>query len=137
MPALLVEDNNAAEIPVEAMTRVIKSGALSMDLDTRAAVASGYPLDLTVKEFAILEILMIRKGMVTTKELIMGHLYGGVDEPDLGIIGVFVCNLRKKLSGLSGGEHIIDTIWGGGYIARDIVHVPDRDDHAVSHKTAA
>ena len=54
-----------------------------------------------------------------TKEMILNHLYGGVDEPKLKIIDVFVCKLRKKLAQAIGGHHYIETVWGRGYILQD------------------
>ncbi|MAB46471.1 MAG: DNA-binding response regulator, partial [Sphingomonadaceae bacterium] len=47
------------------------------------------------------------------------HLYGGMDEPELKIIDVFICKLRKKLSHACGGENYIETVWGRGYVLRD------------------
>ena len=77
------------------------------------------PLHLTAKEYGILELLSLRKGMTLTKEMFLNHLYGGMDEPDLKIIDVFICKLRKKLAQATGGEHYIETVWGRGYVLRD------------------
>ena len=77
------------------------------------------PVHLTGKEYAILELLVLRKGMVLTKEAFLNHLYGGMDEPELKIIDVFVCKLRKKLAAATGGENYIETVWGRGYVLRD------------------
>ena len=67
----------------------------------------------------MLELLSLRKGTTLTKEMFLNHLYGGVDEPELKIIDVFVCKLRKKLVGATGGDSYIETIWGRGYMLRD------------------
>jgi two-component system cell cycle response regulator CtrA len=75
---------------------------------------------LTGKEYGILELLSLRKGTAVTKEMFLNHLYGGVDEPELKIIDVFVCNLRKKLAQATGGKHYIETVWGRGYVLRDL-----------------
>ena len=132
MSGLFVKSDSATE------NHVIKSGRLSINRFTRAVmVSAGYTLFLTDKEFAVLEILMLRKGMVITKEMIMGHLYGGVDEPELKTICVFISKLRKKLAALSGGEEFIDTIRGRGYMMRDIVEISDKVDQSVTHMTAA
>jgi two-component system cell cycle response regulator CtrA len=77
------------------------------------------PLALTAKEYRILELLSLRKGTVLTKEMLLDHLYAGTDEPELKIIDVFVCKLRKKLAQATGGNHYIVTIWGRGYSLRD------------------
>ena len=61
----------------------------------------------------------MRKGSVLTKEMFLNHLYGGIDEPELKIIDVFVCKLRKKLYEASGGRNYIETVWGRGYMLRD------------------
>ena len=73
---------------------------------------------LTGKEYSILELLVLRKGMVLTKEAFLNHLYGGLDEPEVKIIDVFVCKLRKKLA-LAGADNMIGTIWGRGYMIRE------------------
>jgi two-component system cell cycle response regulator CtrA len=98
---------------------VIKTGKLLVNLDTRTVEVNGQPLHLTGKEYGILELLSLRKGTTLTKEMFLNHLYGGMDEPELKIIDVFVCKLRKKLSQSTGGENYIETVWGRGYVLRD------------------
>jgi two-component system cell cycle response regulator CtrA len=100
---------------------VIKTGRLTVNLDTRTVEANGQPLHLTGKEYGILELLSLRKGTTLTKEMFLNHLYGGMDEPELKIIDVFVCKLRKKLSTACGGDNYIETVWGRGYVLRDPV----------------
>jgi two-component system cell cycle response regulator CtrA len=97
----------------------IRTGKLSVNLDSRTVTAGDKPLHLTAKEYGILELLSLRKGMTLTKEMFLNHLYGGMDEPDLKIIDVFICKLRKKLAQATGGEHYIETVWGRGYVLRD------------------
>jgi len=98
---------------------VIKTGKLTVNLDTRTVEVESQPLHLTGKEYGILELLSLRKGTTLTKEMFLNHLYGGMDEPELKIIDVFVCKLRKKLSNATGGENYIETVWGRGYVLRD------------------
>jgi two-component system cell cycle response regulator CtrA len=98
---------------------VIQTGKLTVNLDTRTVEVTGQPLHLTGKEYGILELLSLRKGTTLTKEMFLNHLYGGMDEPELKIIDVFVCKLRKKLSQATGGENYIETVWGRGYVLRD------------------
>jgi two-component system cell cycle response regulator CtrA len=100
-------------------TSVIETGALSVDMTARTAAISGKPVHLTGKEFGVLELLALRKGTTLTKEMFLNHLYGGIDEPELKIIDVFICKLRKKLSSANGGENYIATVWGRGYVLRD------------------
>jgi two-component system cell cycle response regulator CtrA len=98
---------------------IVRTGKLVVNLDTRTVEANGQPLHLTGKEYGILELLSLRKGMTLTKEMFLNHLYGGMDEPELKIIDVFVCKLRKKLTVATGGENYIETVWGRGYVLRD------------------
>ena len=98
---------------------IINTGKLQVNLDTRTAEVDGHPLHLTGKEYAILELLSLRKGTTLTKEMFLNHLYGGMDEPELKIIDVFVCKLRKKLAAACDGDNYIETVWGRGYVLRD------------------
>jgi len=98
---------------------IIKTGKLSVNLDSRVVEVDGQPLHLTGKEYGILELLSLRKGTTLTKEMFLNHLYGGMDEPELKIIDVFVCKLRKKLQNATGGDSYIETVWGRGYVLRD------------------
>jgi two-component system cell cycle response regulator CtrA len=98
---------------------VIRTGRLNVHLDSRTAEVDDQPLHLTGKEYQILELLSIRKGTTLTKEMFLNHLYGGIDEPEVKIIDVFICKLRKKLGIATGGENYIETVWGRGYVLRD------------------
>ena len=98
---------------------VISTGRLSVNLDARTVEVDGRAVHLTGKEYGILELLSLRKGTTLTKEMFLNHLYGGMDEPDLKIIDVFICKLRKKLSTATAGENYIQTVWGRGYMLRD------------------
>ena len=98
---------------------VITTGRLAVNLDARSVEVDGQSVHLTGKEYGILELLSLRKGTTLSKEMFLNHLYGGIDEPELKIIDVFICKLRKKLSQATGGEHYIETVWGRGYVLRD------------------
>jgi two-component system cell cycle response regulator CtrA len=98
---------------------VIRTGKLLVNLDARTLEVNEQPVHLTGKEYGILELLSLRKGTTLTKEMFLNHLYGGMDEPELKIIDVFICKLRKKLSAATDGEKYIETIWGRGYVLRD------------------
>src|SRR5579875_263202 len=104
---------------------VIRTGKLVVNLRTRSVEVDGKPLHLTGKEYGIIELLSLRKGSTLTKDMFLNHLYGGMDEPELKIIDVFVCKLRKKLAQATGGEHYIETIWGRGYVLRDPAETPE------------
>ncbi len=112
---------------------VIRTGKLTVNLDSRTVEVEGAPLHLTGKEYGILELLSLRKGTTLTKEMFLNHLYGGMDEPELKIIDVFVCKLRKKLSTAAGGDNYIETVWGRGYVLRD----PPAESDAAPRKVAA
>ena len=96
----------------------LSMGNLSLNLGSREVCVGDRQVHLTGKEFAILELLMLRRGMTQTKEAFLNHLYGGLDEPDAKIIDVFVCKLRKKLSD-AGAGNVIGTVWGRGYVMRE------------------
>jgi two-component system, cell cycle response regulator CtrA len=102
----------------------IRTGKLVVNLNTRVVSVDDQPVHLTSKEYGILELLSLRKGTTLTKEMFLDHLYGGIDEPELKIIDVFVCKLRKKLAQATGGSHYIETVWGRGYVLRDPVPLP-------------
>src|SRR6516162_5390445 len=97
----------------------IQMGMLTVNLETHVVSVNEKPVHLTGKEYGILELLSRRKGTTLTKEMFLDHLYGGMDEPEIKIIDVFVCKLRKKLAQATGGSHYIETVWGRGYVLRD------------------
>ena len=103
---------------------IIRTGTLSVNLDTKTVEMGGKRVHLTGKEYSMLELLSLRKGTTLTKEMFLNHLYGGMDEPELKIIDVFICKLRKKLAALNDGIHYIETVWGRGYVLRDAVEAP-------------
>ncbi|MEA5162346.1 response regulator transcription factor [Cereibacter johrii] len=100
---------------------VIRTGKILVNLDAKTVEVEGKPVHLTGKEYQMLELLSLRKGTTLTKEMFLNHLYGGMDEPELKIIDVFICKLRKKLAEATGGESYIETVWGRGYVLRDPV----------------
>ena len=99
---------------------VIQTGELTVNLDAKTVDVAGNRVHLTGKEYQMLELLSLRKGTTLTKEMFLNHLYGGMDEPELKIIDVFICKLRKKLSSASGGQNFIETVWGRGYVLREV-----------------
>lgn len=98
---------------------IIETGKVKVNLDSRTVEVDGKPLHLTGKEYGIIELLSLRKGTTLTKEMFLNHLYGGMDEPEVKIIDVFICKLRKKLEDAAGGENYIETVWGRGYVLRE------------------
>jgi two-component system, cell cycle response regulator CtrA len=100
---------------------MIKTGKVNVNLDAKTVDVDGDTVHLTGKEYQMLELLSLRKGTTLTKEMFLNHLYGGMDEPELKIIDVFICKLRKKLAEATGGDTYIETVWGRGYVLRDPV----------------
>ncbi len=100
---------------------LIRTGKITVNLDAKTVEAEGGAVHLTGKEYQMLELLSLRKGTTLTKEMFLNHLYGGMDEPELKIIDVFICKLRKKLAEATGGQNYIETVWGRGYVLRDPV----------------
>ncbi len=105
---------------------IIHTGRISVNLDAKTVEAAGKPVHLTGKEYQMLELLSLRKGTTLTKEMFLNHLYGGMDEPELKIIDVFICKLRKKLAEATDGANYIETVWGRGYVLRDPARTPER-----------
>lgn len=98
---------------------VINTGKFCINLDAKTVDVAGKTVHLTGKEYQMLELLSLRKGTTLTKDMFLNHLYGGMDEPELKIIDVFICKLRKKLSLATDGDNYIETVWGRGYVLRD------------------
>jgi two-component system cell cycle response regulator CtrA len=101
----------------------LRVGPLELNLDSREVMVHGREVHLTAKEYAILELLVLRKGMALSKETFLNQLYGGIDEPEMKIIDVFICKLRKKLAQAGAGD-IIGTVWGRGYMIHDTMSDP-------------
>src|SRR5271155_2199361 len=101
---------------------VIQIGDLIVNLDSKTIEVDGARVHVTTKEYQMLELLVLRKGTTLTKESFLNHLYGGMTEPDIKIIDVFICKLRKKLANASGGKDYIETVWGRGYVMREQGH---------------
>lgn len=93
---------------------LVTIGPLCVNFDTKTVTVLGKPVHLTGKEYAMLELMALRQGTLITKEMFLNHLYGGMDEPEIKIIDVFICKLRKKLP-----PNLIETVWGRGYVLRD------------------
>jgi len=109
---------------------VITTGDVVVNLDSKTVEVRGQRVHLTGKEYQMLELLSLRKGSTLTKEMFLNHLYGGIDEPEMKIIDVFICKLRKKLTAAAMGSVHIETVWGRGYVMRDPQPVTQAADAA-------
>jgi two-component system, cell cycle response regulator CtrA len=98
---------------------LIQTGDLVVNLDTKTVEVNSARVHLTGKEYQMLELLSLRKGTPLSKEMFLNHLYGGIDEPEVKIIDVFICKLRKKLANASNGKNFVKTLWGRGHVLRD------------------
>jgi two-component system cell cycle response regulator CtrA len=105
---------------------VVTTGNLVVNLGALLVEVDGARVNLTGKEYQILEVLALRKGMTVSKEMFLNHLYGGMDEPEHKIIDIFICKLRKKLTNASGSRDYIETVWGRGYMLRDPTQADER-----------
>ncbi len=91
-------------------------GRLALDLAARAAAVDGRPLELTAREFSLLELLALQPGTTFSRTAITERLYAEEADRDSNVIDVFVARLRRKLdaAGLPGAE-LIRTQRGAGY----------------------
>lgn len=99
--------------------RTVRVGDLCIDLDSKTVDVAGKPVRLTGKEYEIVAFLASRRGFTLSKEMILNHVYGGMDEPELKIVDVFICKVRRKFADVSGGTNYITTVWGRGYMLSD------------------
>ncbi len=99
---------------------VIRTGGMEVNLNSKIVTIDGNTLHLTSKEYSLFELLALRKGTTINKEQFLNHLYGGMDEPEMKIIDVFLCKIRRKIEKLSPEEEYIQTVWGRGYILKDL-----------------
>ena len=97
---------------------ILEVGTVALDLASRSLLVHGRPVHLTVKEFALIALLMQRRDKIVSKETFLSHLYGGLEEPEIKIIDVLICKVRRELAAAGAGD-VIGTVWGCGYILRD------------------
>ena len=98
---------------------IVQTEDLIVNVDAKTVHIKQVRVNLTGKEYQMLELLSLRKGTTITKEMFLSQLYGGMDEPEIKIIDVFMCKIRKKLIAASAGKDYIETVWGRGYLLRD------------------
>ncbi|MFC7309077.1 response regulator transcription factor [Streptomyces monticola] len=89
---------------------VLRSGELSLDLRTRRARSGERTVDLTAREFVLLELFLRHPGQVLAREQILSHVWGYDFDPGSNIVDVYVRALRKKL-----GAERVETVRGMGY----------------------
>jgi DNA-binding response OmpR family regulator len=99
---------------------VLRAGALALDLRTRRAEIGGQQVDLSAREFALVEILLRNPGQVLTREQLLSHVWGFDFDPGSNIVDVYVRRLRRKL-----GSGPIETVRGMGYRLREDGDPPD------------
>jgi DNA-binding response OmpR family regulator len=89
---------------------VLRAGAMTLDLRTRRASTDGHTIDLTAREFTMLEVLIRHAGQVLSREQLLSHVWGYDYDPGSNVVDVYVGYLRKKL-----GADSIETVRGMGY----------------------
>jgi two-component system response regulator QseB len=89
---------------------VLRAGSVVLDLRTRRANADGRTVDLTAREFTMLEVLIRHAGQVLSREQLLSHVWGYDYDPGSNVVDVYVGYLRKKL-----GPGVIETVRGMGY----------------------
>ena len=125
-------EKTLARLGFDGVSDVRIGKMVELNLDAKTVEVDGARVHLTGKEYAMLELLSLRKGTTLTKEMFLNHLYGGMDEPELKIIDVVICKLRKKLAQATGGQNFIETVWGRGYVLRDPQPVADQPQLAAT-----
>jgi two-component system cell cycle response regulator CtrA len=96
----------------------LRLGPVELSLNRREVRVHGHKLQISRREFAVLELLFLKQGVILNKTAFLNHLYCGMEEPEMKTIDVIICRLRKKLAA-AGIPTLIDTIWGSGYILRE------------------
>lgn len=109
---------------VKAITRrsknsapsILKAGGITLDCAQRIAVRDGQAVALTRKQAALLEVLMCRRGLVTSREELIEAGWGSVEKVKDNTLDVYIHSLRNKLTDYSGQQPLIRTVHGTGYI---------------------
>lgn len=96
--------------PSEGTSTILREGELTLDLRTRRVDVSGRRVELTAREFALLEVFMRHGGQVLSREQILGHVWGYDFDPSSNVVDVYVRALRTKV-----GSARIETVRGVGY----------------------
>jgi two-component system, cell cycle response regulator CtrA len=94
-------------------------GNVTLDQELHAVLVDGRRVPLTGREYDFLQVMMLHKGVLLTKERFLSGLYADAEEaPNLKIVDVFVCKLRRKLAAFGAAE-MIRTVWGRGHVLFD------------------
>jgi DNA-binding response OmpR family regulator len=99
--------------PRTAEVAVLEVGDVRLDVRSRRATVNGRVIDLTAREFALLELMMHNHDQVLTRSQILSHVWGYTAEPGTNVVNVYVSALRKKL-----GSDAIESVRGIGYCMR-------------------
>ena len=93
----------------------VECGRIVLNPAARQVKVNGVEVAFTNREFSILELLITRGNTVVSKETILNRLYGSGDAPDVRVIDVFLCKLRRKLE-RAGAPNTVRTVYGSGYV---------------------
>ena len=114
MEELLARVRSLLRRKVDKKATVFEHHGIQMDLVAHTATLGGQPIDLTGREFALLEIFMQNQGRVLTRSLITEKIWDSHDELDANLLDVYMRRLRLKLT-VSAEEPVFKTIRGVGY----------------------
>jgi two-component system, OmpR family, response regulator len=104
--------------PRARMAPALKVADLTLNLDTRDVARAGAPIELTPKEYTVLEYLMRHAGRVMSRTLITEYAWGYHFDPGTNIVDVVINHLRKKIDANT-SRKLIHTIRGVGYVIRE------------------
>lgn len=105
--------NTAAALGLDGAERPaseLRAGSVVLDLTARRAVVAGRTIELTPREYDLLEMLVRHAGQVVSRDRLLTSIWGNTTDPDSHVVEVYIRYLRKKL-----GENVIETIRGEGY----------------------
>lgn len=102
----------------DSKTRVLSVADLTLDTASRNVTRGGRSIELTAKEFSLLEYMMRNKNIVLSREMIENNLWNYDYKGGTNVVDVYVGYLRKKMD-TGFDKHLIHTVWGVGWIFRE------------------
>jgi two-component system cell cycle response regulator CtrA len=102
----------------------IDVGGMMLDIDTQTVEVAGQDMHLTRLEYQLLEFLALGANTVRSREDILTQLYMLEDEPHSRIVEAYICRIRRKMDDLGADSSVLETVWGRGYMLRDVSALP-------------
>ena len=94
----------------------IRFGPMTLDLAAKTLEAHGRRIDISTREYQILELLCLRRGVMVSKQTLISHIHGDGESPDNRAMDVFMHDLRRKLAAACEGDRFIETVRDRGYL---------------------